>query len=39
LNATISGGVIIGASAGLLINSGGALLIGFFAGVVSTLCY
>jgi len=31
--------VIIGAAAGVLINPGGALLIGFFGGCVSTLCY
>jgi ammonium transporter Rh len=37
LNATISGGVIIGSAAGVLYNPGAALLIGFLAGVVSTL--
>lgn len=36
LNATLAGGVIIGAASGLLLNPGGALLIGFIAGIVST---
>lgn len=39
LNATIAGGVIIGASAGVLLNPGAALLIGFIGGLVSTLGY
>jgi len=37
LNATISGGVGIGAASGLIINPGGSLLIGFTTGVISTL--
>jgi ammonium transporter Rh len=37
LNATISGGVGIGAASGLIINPGGSLLIGFITGVISTL--
>ena len=37
LNATISGGVIIGSAAGVLLNPGVALLIGFFGGIISTL--
>lgn len=37
LNATLSGGVIIGAASGLLLNPGGALLIGFVGGIISTL--
>ena len=37
LNATISGGVIIGAPAGILYNPGAALLIGFIGGIISTL--
>jgi ammonium transporter Rh len=37
LNATLSGGVVIGAAAGLIINPGGSLLIGFTTGIISTL--
>ena len=37
LNATLAGGVIIGAPAGVVINPGLALAIGIFAGVISTL--
>ena len=39
LNATLAGGVIIGASSGLLTNLGGAIAIGFIGGATSTLCY
>jgi ammonium transporter Rh len=37
LNATLSGGVVIGAASGLIINPGGSLLIGFATGIISTL--
>jgi ammonium transporter Rh len=37
LNATLSGGVVIGAAAGILFNPGGALCIGFLTGIISTL--
>jgi ammonium transporter Rh len=36
LNATLSGGVVIGAAAGIMFNPGGALAIGFLTGIVST---
>jgi ammonium transporter Rh len=39
LNATLAGGVMIGASSGLFVNFAAALSIGLFAGVVSTLGY
>lgn len=39
LNATLAGGVIIGAPAGVLYHPGGALAIGFLAGIISTLGY
>lgn len=39
LNATLAGGVIIGAASGLLENVGGALAIGFIGGIVSTFCF
>ncbi len=39
LNSTLAGGVIIGASAGLILNPAGALTIGFIGGVVSSLGY
>ena len=39
LNATLAGGVIIGAPAGVLTNSGGAIAIGFIGGAISTLCF
>ena len=39
MNATLAGGVIIGASSGLLINSGASLIIGSFGGVLSCLGY
>jgi ammonia channel protein AmtB len=37
LNATLAGGVIIGAPCGLFTNPAAALCIGLFAGVISTL--
>lgn len=37
LNATLAGGVMIGASAGLLTNVGGSLVIGILAGFISSL--
>jgi ammonium transporter Rh len=37
LNATLAGGVIIGAASSLLYHPGGALAIGFGAGIISTL--
>lgn len=37
LNATLSGGVVIGAAAGIMYNVGGALAIGFLTGIISTL--
>ena len=37
MNATLAGGVAIGAPAGILINPAGSLLIGIAAGIVSTL--
>jgi len=39
LNATLSGGVVIGAAAGILFNPGAALAIGFLCGIISTLGY
>jgi len=39
LNATLAGGVMIGAGAGLFVNPTAALCIGLFAGVISTLGY
>jgi ammonium transporter Rh len=39
LNATLAGGVVIGAAAGILYNPGAALAIGILTGVVSTLCF
>lgn len=39
LNATLAGGVIIGAPSGLLTNPGGAIAIGFIGGAVSSLCF
>ena len=39
LNASLAGGVIIGAPSGLLTNPGGALAIGFIGGAVSSLCF
>lgn len=38
-NASLAGGVVIGAIAGLILQPGGALAIGALAGVVSTLCF
>ncbi len=38
-NATLAGGVIIGASAGIFTNPGAALIVGAFGGVVSSLCF
>lgn len=37
LNATLAGGVVIGAAAGILFNPGAALAIGLLTGVISTL--
>lgn len=39
LNATLAGGVIIGAPSGLITNPGGAIAIGFIGGATSSLCY
>jgi len=39
LNSTLAGGVIIGASSGLLLNPAGALTLGFIGGIVSSLGY
>ncbi len=39
MNSTLAGGVIIGASAGLLTNPAGALTIGFIGGIVSSFGY
>lgn len=39
LNATLCGGVVIGAAAGILVNPGAALAIGFLCGIISTLGY
>ena len=38
-NATLAGGVIIGASAGLFTNPGASLIVGAFGGLVSSLAY
>ena len=38
-NATLAGGVIIGASSGVLINPGASLIIGCFGGIVASLGY
>ena len=37
LNATLAGGVAIGAGSGIFTNPAAALYIGFFAGIISTL--
>ena len=39
LNATLAGGVAIGAPSGVVANTGIALTIGIIAGIVSTLGY
>jgi len=39
LNATLAGGVIIGAPSGVFSNPAGSLCVGFFGGVVSCLGY
>lgn len=39
VNATLAGGVIIGAPSGLITNIGGALAIGCIGGIISTLCF
>ena len=39
LNATLAGGVIIGAPSGLFTNPAGSLCIGLFAGILSTFCF
>ncbi len=36
-NATIAGGVVIGSSAGMILNPGGSIAIGFIIGIISTL--
>lgn len=37
LNSTLAGGVVIGASAGIILNPGGSMAIGFVTGIISTL--
>jgi ammonium transporter Rh len=37
LNATLAGGVVIGATAGLIFQLGGSMAIGFLSGIISTL--
>lgn len=39
LNATLAGGVIIGAPSGLVTNPAAALAIGFIGGAISSLCF
>ena len=39
LNATLAGGVVIGASAGIITHPGGAMAIGFLVGIISTIGY
>jgi ammonium transporter Rh len=39
LNATLAGGVIIGAPSGLFTNPAASLCVGFFGGFVSTVCF
>lgn len=39
LHGTIAGGVAIGACCSMLFNSGGAIAIGFIAGMISTIAY
>lgn len=39
MNATLAGGVMIGASSGIFTNPAAALYVGLFAGVISTLGY
>ncbi len=39
LNATLAGGVAIGAACGIFINPAGALCVGLLAGIISTLGY
>lgn len=39
LSASVAGGIIIGSSCNLLFNLGAALAIGFFGGMISTICY
>lgn len=37
LNATLAGGVVIGATAGFILHPGGSIAIGFLTGIISTL--
>ena len=39
MNASLAGGVIIGAPSGLFTNPAGALCIGLFSGILSTFCF
>jgi len=39
LNATLAGGVAIGAPAGIVTNTTISLIIGLLAGTISTICY
>lgn len=39
LNATLAGGVAIGAPSGVVANPGISLTIGIFSGVISTICF
>ncbi len=39
LNASLAGGVVMGANADIIANAGGAMTAGFFAGVISSLGY
>ncbi len=39
LNATLAGGVIVGAPSGIFTNPAGALCIGLFGGILSTFCF
>lgn len=39
LNATLADGVVIGASAGIIVHSGGTMAIGVLMGIISTLAF
>ena len=39
LNATLAGGVAIGAPASIFFNNGASMITGLIAGVISTLCF
>lgn len=39
LNASLAGGVIIGAPSGLFTNPAASLCIGLFGGIISTFCF